>query len=60
MDRGPWSSGQRFMTQVQTRILGVGPQVILKRAHKIEKKLPFEGECSNVVIDSHVNGRLLS
>jgi hypothetical protein len=30
------------------------PQVILERAHKIDKKrLPFEGECSNVAMDSH-------
>jgi hypothetical protein len=37
------------------------PQVILERAHKIDKKrLPFEGECSNVAMDSHMRGRLLS
>jgi hypothetical protein len=60
--------------QIHTRDLGLitlqenqhSPQVILERAHEIDikkiknKKLPFEGKCSNVVIDSHMNGRLLS
>jgi hypothetical protein len=34
--------------------------VILKMAHKIEKKLSFEGKCSNVVMDSQLKDRLLS
>jgi hypothetical protein len=35
------------------------PQVILEKADKIDKKLPFKGECSNVVIDLHMRGKLL-
>jgi hypothetical protein len=38
----------------------IAPQVILERIHKIDKKLSFEKKCSNMVVDSHSWGRLLS
>jgi hypothetical protein len=35
------------------------PTSDLEKAPKIDKKLSFKGKCSNVVMDSHVNERLL-
>jgi hypothetical protein len=51
-----------------TRANPHSPQAILEMVHKIDKflifflkkKLLFEGECSNMVMDLHVKRRLLS
>jgi hypothetical protein len=71
MDEGHWSKGQRFHGTGTNKSLEQGkrcrvqanpysPQVILERAHKIDRKLMFEGDNSNVVMDSQVRKRLLS
>jgi hypothetical protein len=71
MDEGHSSKGQRFHGTGTNESLEQGKrcrmqanphssQVILERAHKIDRKLLFEGDNNNVVIDSQVRERLLS
>ena len=58
--------GTTKVHEVETKVCGADknphrPQAILEKAHKIDRKcFCFKGECSNVVMDSHIKGGLLS